>query len=176
VQKTVQEVAPKSATDSETKPSIDSETGPKGAQLAVVREPASEQDLDVKPDPAPDRDLEPAPKTAAAPPRAVSPPPVAARPPARTPIQAPSQQPPTSNLSRAAAMEEPVVVQVAVEQIIWHPRSERRVAVVRVAGEPAARRLAEGELVAGYTVAKIGVSDVELLRDGVSTKRRVGAN
>ncbi len=83
---------------------------------------------------------------------------------------------PRSNLARAAALETPPAVELSVEKIIWHPKPERRVAVVSIPGESGTRRLGEGAEVAGYTIAKIGVADVELLRDGVSTKRRLGAN
>lgn len=84
-------------------------------------------------------------------------------------------QTPATNLARAAALEgPPPVPRLAVEQIIWHPRPERRVAIVVVSGESEPRRLAEGDIVAGHTVKKIGISKLELTRDGVATERRVG--
>jgi hypothetical protein len=44
---------------------------------------------------------------------------------------------------------------------------------VKLAGRPP-QRLAEGDVVAGFTVVEIGLSEVWLERDGVSLKRRVG--
>jgi hypothetical protein len=84
-------------------------------------------------------------------------------------------EPEAPAVARSSAQAEAAEA-LAVQQIIWHPRAERRVAVVSVKGESAPRRLGEGEEVAGYTIARIGVSDIELTRDGISTKRRVGSN
>jgi hypothetical protein len=63
-----------------------------------------------------------------------------------------------------------------VQQIIWHPTPNRRVAVLQVEGDASPRRVGEGDVVAGFTVAKIGLSDVELVRDGVTVTRRLGSS
>lgn len=95
-----------------------------------------------------------------------APPPVATRPP---PVVA------KVSASPAKPKPEPQKIDLAVRKIIWHPTPGRRVAVVSVEGEAEPRRIGEGEVVAGFTVAKIGLSDVELVRDGASTRKRVGA-
>ncbi len=171
---------------------------PQQAQ-APTRAPAPRQGLPTqapvprqqaaKPAPVVAERTAPAPEAARSlsPSREPSPAPVVATAPERTPQPVPQALPPQvlpavaakpakSNLARAAAQETPSAVGLAVQQIIWHPRAERRVAVVAVDGESIPRRLGEGAVVAGYTVARIGISDIELERDGVSTKRRVGSN
>ncbi len=62
----------------------------------------------------------------------------------------------------------------SVSRTIWHPDPARRVAVVKLLGRPS-QRLGEGDVVAGFTVVEIGLTGVELERDGVVLKRRVGA-
>lgn len=58
---------------------------------------------------------------------------------------------------------------------VWHPRAERRVARVEVAGEPGGRELREGDVIEGYAVREIKLSGVVFERDGVTVERRVGA-
>ncbi len=87
-----------------------------------------------------------------------------------------------SSASAAAAVAKVAVVErasdavLSVQQIIWHPTPNRRVAVLQVEGDASPRRVGEGDVVAGFTVAKIGLSDVELVRDGVTVTRRLGSS
>jgi hypothetical protein len=80
-------------------------------------------------------------------------------------------------VAREAAVEvlerEPIPT-LRVTRTIWHPDPDRRVAVVQLLGRPP-QRLAEGDVVAGFAVVQIGLSDVEFERDGVVLQRRVGA-
>lgn len=117
---------------------------------------------------------------------------VARREAAPAPVPVPAQKPtaePISPEPRFAKAKptpdlvpEPTVIdrrpipEFAVQQIIWHPTAARRVAVFEIDGEASLLRIGEGGIVAGFTVAKIGLSAVELVRDGVALERRVGAN
>ncbi len=115
---------------------------------------------------------------------------VARRQAAPAPVPVPAQKPtaePISSEPRSAKAKpapalvpEPAVIdrrpipEFAVQQIIWHPTAARRVAVFEIDGEASLLRIGEGGIVAGFTVAKIGLSAVELVRDGVALERRVG--
>ncbi len=117
---------------------------------------------------------------------------VARRQAAPAPVPVPAQKPtaepisPEPRFAKAkpapALVPEPAVIdrrpipEFAVQQIIWHPTAARRVAVFEIDGEASLLRIGEGGIVAGFTVAKIGPSAVELVRDGVALDRRVGAN
>lgn len=73
-----------------------------------------------------------------------------------------------------AVIERKPPPEIVVREIIWHPNPARRIAVVELDGVES-DRLAEGDEIAGFTIAEIGLSDVELVRDGVTTKRRIGS-
>jgi hypothetical protein len=87
-----------------------------------------------------------------------------------------ARAPSSAPLSAGASAAPGSAAQLAVRQIIWHPTPSRRVAVFAVEGDSVPQRIGEGGVVGGFTVAKIGLSDVELVRDGVAVVRRVGAN
>lgn len=78
---------------------------------------------------------------------------------------------------RAATLvvERPAGPAFVVTQTVWHPSPSRRVAVVSLAGRDSPLRVGEGDVVDGFTVLKIGLASVGLVRDGVSFERRVGA-
>ncbi len=117
---------------------------------------------------------------------------VARREAAPAPVPVPAQKPTAEPISSEprfakakpapALVPEPAVIdrrpipEFAVQQIIWHPTAARRVAVFEIDGEASLLRIGEGGIVAGFTVAKIGLSAVELVRDGMALERRVGAN
>jgi hypothetical protein len=78
-----------------------------------------------------------------------------------------------SALADIEVLERRPIPALRVTQTSWHPDPSRRIATVKLAGRPP-QRLAEGDVVAGFTVVEIGLSEVWLERDGVSLKRRVG--
>ncbi len=61
-----------------------------------------------------------------------------------------------------------------VLRTVWHPHPERRLALVLLPGESAARELREGETADGWTVLSIEPSSVVLLHDGVELRAAVG--
>jgi len=65
--------------------------------------------------------------------------------------------------------------EVVVTRTVWHPSAERRVALVRGAGDSQEREVHEGESVGSLEVLRIEPSDVVFLRDGVEIRQRVGA-
>ena len=65
--------------------------------------------------------------------------------------------------------------EVVVTRTVWHPSPERRVAMVRAAGDSQEREVHEGESVGALQVLQIEPSDVVFLRDGVEIRQRVGA-
>jgi hypothetical protein len=77
-------------------------------------------------------------------------------------------EPPTTRLARSPVPE------IAVSQTIWHPRAERRLAVVMVAGVDGALRLHEGDAVGLLVVEAIEPSGVVFRHEGVQLRRRVG--
>jgi hypothetical protein len=64
---------------------------------------------------------------------------------------------------------------IVVTRTIWHPSAERRVAMVRGAGDSKEREVREGESVGSLQVLRIEPSDVVFLREGVEVRQRVGA-
>jgi len=66
--------------------------------------------------------------------------------------------------------------EVVVTRTIWHPSAERRVALVRGAGDSREREVHEGESVGSLQVLRIEPSDVVFLRQGVEIRQRVGAS
>ena len=98
--------------------------------------------------------------------------PTPARPPAvvaRVPGPTPAPRP------RVAGVPRERMPGIAVQEIIWHPNPIRRIAVFEVDGAKPERH-GEGDEIAGFTIAEIGLSDVVLVRDGVPLRRRIGAN
>ena len=65
--------------------------------------------------------------------------------------------------------------EIVVTRTVWHPSPERRVAMVRAAGDSQEREVHEGESVGALQVLQIEPSDVVFLRDGVEIRQRVGA-
>jgi hypothetical protein len=101
--------------------------------------------------------------------------PASVPPPAPESVVAKSTPQPAPAPARVEVVERSPVPELAVQQILWHPTPSRRIAVFEVEGE-GSHRIGEGQVVAGFTVAKIGISQVDLVRDGVELKRRVGSN
>ncbi|HBZ72336.1 MAG TPA: hypothetical protein DEP35_22425 [Deltaproteobacteria bacterium] len=64
--------------------------------------------------------------------------------------------------------------EVMVTRTVWHPSAERRLAVVRSAGDSQEREVHEGDSVGSLQVLRIEPSDVVFLRDGVEIRQRVG--
>ena len=63
---------------------------------------------------------------------------------------------------------------VRVERTIWHPKPERRSALVHVQGHKEALELKEGDAVGTLVVAEIEPSGVVFLHGGVRLRHRVG--
>lgn len=68
-----------------------------------------------------------------------------------------------------------LAAEVRVEQTLWHPRPERRVAVLEVPGREAPLRVHEGDAVGSLVVSKIEPSGVVFTREGQSLRRALGA-
>jgi hypothetical protein len=146
----------------------------------------------------------PAPEQIAAAPEAVAPAPVAApvapAPPQPAPIvpapaneivaaqPAPKPAPPVEKKQPAAkpaaakraaepAPPPPAAVPriaVSVEKTQWHPLADRRIAWVRVPGDPDALRVVEGDVVDGLLISAIEPSGVVFERDGEKIRRPLG--
>jgi hypothetical protein len=63
---------------------------------------------------------------------------------------------------------------VHVERTVWHPVSDRRVAVVALDGAGGPREIREGDAVGSLVVSEIEPSGVVFLHQGVELRRRVG--
>jgi hypothetical protein len=63
---------------------------------------------------------------------------------------------------------------VHVERTVWHPVSDRRVAVVALDGASGPREIREGDAVGSLVVSEIEPSGVVFLHQGVELRRRVG--
>ena len=110
---------------------------------------------------------QPTPKVAAADPapKAAPPKPAAANPAARKPAPEPAPPP-----APPAAPE----IAVSVEKTQWHPLADRRIAWLRVPGDPEPRRVVEGDVVDGLLIAHIEPSGVVFERDGEKIRRPLG--
>ena len=64
---------------------------------------------------------------------------------------------------------------VEVVKTIWHPRSERRQAVLRIANQDELVRLTEGDAVGPLVLLEIQPAGVVFSHEGVQIQRRVGA-
>ena len=73
--------------------------------------------------------------------------------------------------ARAAAAPQ---IAVSVEKTQWHPLADRRIAWLRVPGDPDALRVVEGDVVDGLLVAVIEPSGVVFERDGEKIRRPLG--
>jgi len=116
--------------------------------------------------PAPAPVAQAAPEVAAAQPAAkpAAPKPAAAKPAARRPAAEPAPPP-------APAAPE---IAVSVAKTQWHPLADRRIAWVRVPGDPEPRRVVEGDVVDGLLIAQIEPSGVVFERDGEKIRRPLG--
>jgi hypothetical protein len=65
--------------------------------------------------------------------------------------------------------------EILVTRTIWHPSAERRVALVRGAGDSKEREVHEGESVGSLQVLRIEPTGVVFLRNGEEIRERVGA-
>jgi len=72
------------------------------------------------------------------------------------------------------AKESPLAVQV--ERTFWHPRAERREAILRLPGQEESLRVKEGEQLGSFTVTLIEPSRVIFEKDGVQIARRLKAD
>jgi hypothetical protein len=86
----------------------------------------------------------------------------------------PSKQP-SPHPKAAHPHATPQAGEVVVTRTVWHPSAERRVALVRGAGDSQEHEVHEGESVGSLEVLRIEPSDVVFLRDGVEIRQRVGA-
>ena len=98
------------------------------------------------------------------PPRAAPKPRAAAVPVAPTP-----PAPPAPPVARESALA------VQVERTFWHPRAERREAILRLPGQEESVRVREGEQLGSFTVTLIEPSRVIFEKDGVQIARRLKA-
>jgi len=159
-----------------------------GAPIEPLEDPASEEEetgAAAPPAPKPAARAKPAPKpvaevkTAPEPPRVAPPERVASAAvatPAREPEPEVTAEPsPAVGLAPVAVVTRERMPDVEVRRISWHPNPDRRAAVFQVEGQSGPVRMGEGDTVAGFTIAEIGISEVELVRDGVTTRRRIGA-
>ena len=62
-----------------------------------------------------------------------------------------------------------------VERTFWHPKAERRVAIVRLPGSGESRPVQEGEQLGGFTVQRIEPSRVIFEREGIEVARPLEA-
>ena len=110
-------------------------------------------------------------------PAAVAPRPTALAPPPRVPPRAPSvaavAAPETARVPRTTPRETPLSVDV--ERTFWHPKAERRVAIVRLTGSDESLPLQEGEQLGGFTVQRIEPSRVIFEREGIEVARPLEA-
>jgi len=60
---------------------------------------------------------------------------------------------------------------VRVERTLWHPRAERRLAVLRMPGQSDFLRVREGDELGGFRVTRIEPSQVVFERDGAQLVR-----
>jgi hypothetical protein len=65
-------------------------------------------------------------------------------------------------------------IAVSVEKTQWHPLADRRIAWLRVPGDPDALRVVEGDVVDGLLISAIEPSGVVFERDGEKIRRPLG--
>ncbi|MBW2316510.1 MAG: hypothetical protein JRH10_20295 [Deltaproteobacteria bacterium] len=119
-------------------------------------------------------------RVAASPP---TPAPVAAPPPTLEPAPAATPDPEVVEAVEkiAGIMGQPEVAtrsplpRMIVERTLWHPRSERRLAFLKVEGRAGLVELREGDAVGDAVVQQIDPSAVVFLHRGVEIRHRIGA-
>ena len=102
--------------------------------------------------------------------------PAVAKPPAREvaavkkakPAQPPIEAVPIRRVERTPMPE------FVVTQTVWHPAASRRVAMIRLKGEPAARSYSQGDGLGSLELVEIQPAAVVFQRDGVRIKRSIG--
>jgi hypothetical protein len=97
--------------------------------------------------------------------------------PARTAVTPSRSESPTSSGTAPGDIATTVdrSAEVTVLRTIWHPSADRRIAQLRLEGEPASREVREGDFVEGYEIVEIKLSGVVFTRGGVTLERRVAA-
>jgi hypothetical protein len=101
---------------------------------------------------------------------------VVAAPPAPTPaVKKTAAVKPKREAAPAPPPAPPVPqIAVSVEKTQWHPLADRRIAWVRVPGDPQALRVVEGDVVDGLLISAIEPSGVVFERDGEKIRRPLG--
>jgi hypothetical protein len=79
-----------------------------------------------------------------------------------------------ANAGRAAESAPPVAGGIRVEQTFWHPRSDRRVAVLALPGREQPLRVHEGDAVGALVVSEIEPSGVVFTQQGQRVRRALG--
>jgi hypothetical protein len=95
------------------------------------------------------------------------------RPPPPPQPAAPVAKPPPVAAKRIVAPP-PTAPDVQVDRISWHPKSERRLAWVRLEGSAATREVHEGDALGTLVVKEIRPSAVVFLHGVEQMQRRVG--
>lgn len=134
--------------------------------------PAQRVELEPAPKPEPRAAAIPEPAPSAAPPAPPEPIELAA---ARPEPESWREAAPTPQTSRArSVVPSSGIPTVKVTKTIWHPRPERRSAVVEIEGSPASRNLREGDTVGDLVLTEIKPSGVVFDYQGVELVRRIG--
>jgi hypothetical protein len=79
-----------------------------------------------------------------------------------------------ANAGRAAESAPPMARGIRVEQTFWHPRPDRRVAVLALPGREQPLRVHEGDAVGALVVSEIEPSGVVFTRQGQRVRRALG--
>jgi hypothetical protein len=152
-------------------------TEPKTANNAAKSRPAAEQVADAKPvaiqkpEPAATaKSVEPAPqKPAPAPPEPIEIAAVAPKPaPVPESIPAPVREPEKKVVQRAK------LPSLSIEKTIWHPDTDRRIAIVKLADAEEVLRLKEGDAIGPLVVESIKPGSVLFNHDGIEIRYNVG--
>jgi len=85
------------------------------------------------------------------------------------PIPAPIREPAQKIVQRAK------VPSLSIEKTIWHPDTNRRIAVVRLIGTEEVLRLKEGDAIGPLVVESIRPSSVVFNHDGIEISFNVGS-
>ena len=79
-----------------------------------------------------------------------------------------------ASAERAAASAPPMAPGIRVEQTFWHPRPDRRVAVLALPGHEQPLRVREGDAVGALVVSEIEPSGVVFTQQGQRVRRALG--